>query len=120
MNILEPTGVKIKYPGDSLTSSDINAINSTVNALVDAVNEFLYSFCNANSELNDMTKKLSLASAAAAVPINRRRYGMKLRFLGPDGAWLEYLYSGTDLEESSWTSESNWSSPFDVIDGGEW
>lgn len=120
MNVLEETGVGIKSPGDPLTSSDINAINSTTNALVDVGNEFLRSFCNANSEINDMTKKLSLVDAVSAVPTKRRRYGMKIRFLGASGIWLEYIYSGDNLEDSSWTLESNWNTTFDVIDGGEW
>lgn len=120
MNILEQTGVKIKYPGDSLTSSDINAINSTTNALVGVGNEFLQDFCNVNSELNNMTRKLSLVEAATAVPVGRRRYGMKIRFLGSEGIWIEYIYNGTNLEVSSWTNENNWSTPLKVIDGGEW
>ena len=120
MNILEPTGVKPKVPGDSLTSSDINAINSTVNALVDVGNEFLQNICNSNAELNNMTRKLSLAEAVAAVPVGRRRYGLKVRFLGPSGVWLEYIYNGENLENSSWNNETNWKTPLNVIDGGEW
>ena len=120
MNVLEETGVKIKYPGDALTSSDINAINSTTNALVGVGNEFLQDFCNANAEINDMTKKLSLADAVKSVPTGRRRHGMKIRFLGASGLWLEYIYNGTNLESSSWENENNWKSPLNVIDGGEW
>lgn len=121
MNILDYTGVSTKYTGDGLSSSEVNAINSTANSLVDVANEFLKSFCNANSELNNMTRTLSLSEAAAAVPTARRQYGMKLRFLGTSGIWLEYIYNGTDLEDSSWTTNSNWGAPVDtVIDGGEW
>lgn len=120
MNILEQTGVKIKYPGDPLTSADINAINSTTNALVDVGNNYLQGFCNANSELNDMTRKLSLAEAVEAIPVDRRQYGMKVRFLGASGVWLEYIYNGATLDDSSWKSGSNWRSPLNVIDGGEW
>lgn len=120
MNILDKTGVKIKVPGDSLTSSEVNAINSTTNALVDVGNEFLQDFCNANSELNNMTQKLSLTEAINAVPVKRRRYGLKVRFYGTSENWLEYIYCGTNLENSSWSNESNWKTPYDVIDGGEW
>ena len=120
MNIISPTGVGIKSVGDPLTSADINSINSTVNADVEATNELLKCICNANSELNDFTRKLSLGEAISAVPKSRRSYGMKLTFLSSSGKYSEYIFSGNSLEDDSWNNESNWNSPFTLIDGGEW
>lgn len=120
MELLDITNVGVKYPGDSLTSSDINSINSTVNAAVGYINENLKDFCNANAELNNFERKLSLLDAVKLVPESRRRSGLKIRFLGSEGQYLEYLYKGSNTESSNWLNESNWKSPYDVVDGGEW
>lgn len=120
MDLLDITDVGIKYPGDSLTSADINSINSTVNAAVGYINENLKDFCNANAEINNFERKLSLLDAIGLVPEARRRGGLKIRFLGSENQYLEFIYKGHDVESANWFNESNWKSPYDVVDGGEW
>lgn len=120
MDLLDRTDVSNKNPGDSLTSADINSINNTVNAAVSYINENLKDFCNANAEINNYERKLTLSGAIRLVPEARRRSGLKIRFLGSEGAYSEYIYKGPDADESNWTNEDNWKSPYNIIDGGEW
>lgn len=120
MDLLDITGVSIKYPGDPLSSIDINSINTTVNAAVGYINENLKDFCNANAEINNFERKLTLSDAIRLVPEARRRSGLKIRFLGSEGQYIELIYRGSDADEANWTNESNWKSPYDVVDGGEW
>lgn len=120
MDLLDGTGVGIKTPGDSLTSTDVNDINSTINAAVTYINENLKDFCNANAEINNFERRLTLSDAIKLVPEARRRSGLKIRFLGSEGQYLEFIYKGSNPNSSNWTNESNWKSPYDVIDGGEW
>ena len=120
MDLLEPSGVGMKKLGDSLSHQDFNAVNNTVNSGVNHINEVIKDFCNINSEANDFSRKFSLNSAVLLVPSSRRRLGMKIRFLGSEGNFLEFIYKGTDTNEENWTNEDNWAAPFDIIDGGEW
>lgn len=87
MDLLDRTDVSNKNPGDSLTSADINSINNTVNAAVSYINENLKDFCNANAEINNYERKLTLSGAIRLVPEARRRSGLKIRFLGSEGAY---------------------------------
>lgn len=121
MNILTKTGVPIKTSGDGLSHQDINNINTTVNSNVDATNYLLKNFCNINDEVNDYSQTFTLSEAIEKVPENRKKLGIKIRFLNVSNTYVEYIYSGNDISSENWSNEENWSPvTFKVLDGGEW
>lgn len=123
MELLNKSGVPMKQAGDGLSHQDINAINSTANSAVEAINEqVLVNFCNVNSEINDYTKSFSLMEAIEVVPVSRRRPGIKVKFLNREGNYSEYTFSGKSavVNETDWKDLNLWSYSFNSIDGGEW
>lgn len=120
MEILNKTGVPVKYSGDGLSHKDVNAINSTVNSCVDGANYLLKNFCNINMECNDFNRVFSLSQAIEFVPENRRSPGMKIRFLDEEGLYSEYTFTSPATSSDSWGNLKNWSRSLGVIDGGEW
>ena len=123
MELLNKSGVDKKASGDGLSHQDINAINSTANSAIEAINEsVLMNFCNINSEVNDYTRSFTLLTAVKVVPKSRRRPGMKIRYLNPEGVYSEYIYTGksTVISDEEWEKELNWSISLTCLDGGEW
>lgn len=119
MNLIDKTGVPIKYPGDGLSAKEINALNITINSTVDAANVYLKDFCNANFELGDLNRQITLAEAVRAVPSDRRVFGQTIKFFSMIGSWVEYCFIGNTTGENDWLNEDNWVSG-KVMDGGEW
>ena len=123
MELLNKSGIAQKNSGDGLSHKDVNAINSTANAAVGAINDtVLMNFCNINSEVNDYARVFTLLSAVKIVPKNRRRPGLKIRYLNSEGVYSEYIYTGknTVISDEEWEREFNWSISLTNIDGGEW
>lgn len=122
MDLLNKTGVPIKYSGDGLSHKDINDINTTTNSCVDGVNYCIKDYCNINVEINDPDKTMTLKEAITLVPLSRRNFGMKVRFLDIENglSYSEYVYSGTVLGDEDWNNLNNWGSVINFIDGGEW
>lgn len=121
MNTLGKTGVSNKVSGDSLSHQDVNNINSTVNLNVDATNYLLKNFCNVNDEINDYSKIFSLEEAINQVPVNRRKPGMKIRFLDSSNIYREFIYMKSNTNQEDWINKANWMPDgVDIIDGGEW
>ena len=104
----------------SKSNTTLENILDTLSATACYINENLKDFCNANAEINNYERKLTLSGAIRLVPEARRRSGLKIRFLGSEGAYSEYIYKGPDADESNWANEDNWKSPYNIIDGGEW
>lgn len=120
MDLLNKTGVPVKNPGDGLSHKDVNNINSAVNNAVSAINLDLKNYCNINQEINNFSKRFSFSEAVDLVPISRRSLGLRLRYLGLDDKYKEFIYNLSDISPDSWSKEENWILPFDKIDGGEW
>lgn len=123
MELLNKSGVALKSSGDGLSHQDVNAINSTANLAVGAINDaVLMNFCNINSEVNDYTRSFTLSTAVKVVPKSRRRPGLKIRYLNSEGIYSEYIYTGKNsvISDEEWEREFNWSISFTSIDGGEW
>lgn len=119
-NYLNQTGVPKKGPGDGLSHKDVNAINSTLNKAVDAINRLVISDeCNVNLESGNVDQNfVDLMDAIDLVPQGRRKPGIKVIYRDPVGNWVERIWKGGD-----WTDYNNWSSPVDdivEIDGGTW
>lgn len=122
MGLISNTGVPQKQSGDGLSHKDINNINSTVNTAVNAINEDLKNFCNLNQEANNYTRSFTLKEAIKAVPIDRRKQGMKIKYLSSTGTYKEYIFclGKTTFSTEEWEDTENWMLPFNEIDGGEW
>lgn len=119
MNTIKKTGVKHKNKGDGLTSGDINSINSATNNCVDALNLMMKAECNLNIETSNPDRKYTQSEAIAAVPLDRRIKGMKLRFFNGD-YYEEITFLGDSTDESEWNDIENWGTGGTIIDGGEW
>lgn len=134
MELLEKTTVESKKPGDTISAKDINSMNETINRSVAYINTLLKKVCDINLEFGSSKRQFSLGTAVSIVPVNRRAFGMKIKFLNFEGTYSEYYYVGTSLDETSWNSEKNWAQSninltkieeeedqvVTVIDGGEW
>lgn len=122
MELLNKTGVPIKNPGDGLSHKDINAINSTVNNAIDAINLTITNYCNVNQEINDFSKTFTFLEAIKLVPVARRKSGLVVKYLSESRFYREYIfnYPGKTFTDEDWLLFDNWSLPFDQIDGGEW
>ena len=112
------TGVSQFAPGQSLSSSTMNSINSAVNNNAEIANSFLREYINPNVE-NNSTSYYTLPSVIAMVDEGRRFPGARLRFLGENG-WEEWEFDSTDI--SDWGNRGKWKNvgPSNIIDGGEW
>ena len=117
--IISKTGVATKNKGDGLSASDVNKINGTVNAVVDAINPILASYFNVNAELGT-TNTYTLSEAIRLVPNNRRGKGMEVKFLNKAGSLDSAIYYGDTTEDEEWENLDNWENSVKVIDGGEW
>ena len=120
MNTINKTGVSTKGKGDPLTAADINAINGTTNACVDAVNYLLKSVCDINQETGQYEREYTINQAILAVPTGRRRLGLKIRFLTEGRKYTEYSFIGSSTSDESWYNAGNWSIEINILDGGEW
>ena len=116
---LNKTGLSFES-GQKLSAASLAKMNDTINDLVDAVNTLLSGICDINQELRDPVRTFTLGEAIEVVSNNRRARGMKIRFLGDAGKYMEYSFIGTGLDDATWKNEENWESGPDVIDGGEW
>lgn len=103
--------------GQALKTTDLVTINDTINQLVNAVNNLMKGIYNVNIETNNF-EPLSLQDALRRTL--RRSLGMKVRFLGVEGKYIEYSYIGRDIDDSSWYDTSNWVGGLIEIDGGAW
>ena len=117
MDIIQKTGIPTKNKGDGLSSADFNKINSAVNQNVDANNLYLKSIFDANLEMGT-NRYYTLGEAVSLVPVDRRRIGFRVRFLGPSGFFDEQTFYGDSLED--WNDLSKWGHGGGIIDGGEW
>jgi hypothetical protein len=119
MDIINKTGIPTKNKGDGLSSSDVNKINSAVNQSVDVSNMYLKSVYDANLENGGTSRFYTFDEVVLLVPQNRRRIGLKIRFLMSSGFFEELVYVGDDMETTSWIDRNNWSHGGSIIDGGE-
>ena len=119
METIDKTGIPSKNKGDSLSSSDFNKINSTVNLCADASNLYLKSVFDVNLELGT-DRTYTLTEAVTLVPAGRRRIGIRVRFLSSGSFYDEQTFVGDDLESESWNDPNNWSHGGNIIDGGEY
>ena len=118
MDIIQKTGIPTKNKGDGLSSADVNKINSAVNQSVEVSNMYLKTVYDANLE-NGTDRFYTFDEVVLLVPGNRRRIGLKIRFLMSSGFFEELTYIGDDLEVGSWRDRNNWSHGGSIIDGGE-
>ena len=121
INISNGTGITQFVPGQPLGSSTMNDLNRAINSNTVVTNSFLLEYINPNVEENDYTTKYTLESLLPRIPVERRKGGSKLRFLGQNG-WEEYVYLPDKYTEESWLSTANWGGGdyAKIIDGGEW
>lgn len=117
-NIVNQTGVPQKNSGDGLTAKEMNSINSTINTEVEVGNAMLRSFFNANLELGDYGRQLTLGVAIGLVPEERKNPGMTVHYLNTEGKYVDYIFSGNDI--SNWNNTDYWTPAVTRIDGGEW
>lgn len=118
MDIINKTGIPTKNKGDGLSSTDVNKINSAVNQNVEVSNMYLKTIYDANLE-NGTNHFYTFDEVVLLVPANRRRVGLKIRFLMSSGFFEELTYVGDDLEIGSWKDHNNWCHGGSIIDGGE-
>lgn len=118
-HITNGTGINSFSPGQSLSSQDMNNINTAVNSNSRVVNDFLREYINPNVEENNFTKRYTLETVLPKVPGERRYPGVKLRFLGESG-WEEYIFASMDPND--WNKTWKWKAgdQATIIDGGEW
>lgn len=121
-DLISKTGVGPFQAGSRLSSADINAINDTLNTLVDTVNMILKGSANINLEEGSNFQKYTIQAAAEKIPESRRSYGMRLFFRDTEDRWGTHTYNGETLDDGDWTNPENWIPNADtgVIDGGEW
>lgn len=117
MDIINKTGIPSKNKGDSLSSTDFNKINSTVNLNADANNLYLKSIFDVNLEIG-LDRTYTLAEVITLVPQNRRRSGFRVRFLSSPGFYDEQIFIGDSLDD--WNDLGKWSHGGGIIDGGEY
>ena len=101
-----------------VTKNQMLAIVSKINELVAAANKQTVLEINLNQLLGDASRSFLLSEALQLSKDYVRAIGIRLRFLGKEGRYLDYSYTGTDLEESSWLDESNWCFGLSTVDGG--
>lgn len=120
-NISNGTGITQFVPGQALGSSTMNDLNRAINLNTEVTNNFLLEYINPNVEENDFTTKYTLESILPRIPIERRKGGVKLRFLGENG-WEEYVYLPGKYTIETWLNPISWGGGdyARVIDGGEW
>lgn len=105
--------------GMKLSASDLRIMNSTINALVDVVNELVMSKYDLNFEIGNFERTFTLDEAIRVVSEYRRQLGMKIRFKSPNGFYAEYSYCGETLDTEEFQNPDKWVAGIDVIDGGE-
>lgn len=133
MDLIPKTTVTPKQPGDIVTAADINSMNDTINLLVAVVNGFLRKWGDANLESGSSKRVFTLPEAALQIPLARRSVGTKLKFYVGEGAYAEYFFNGTSIDDSSWSNPDNWFASNlgavenseeegynHIIDGGVW
>ena len=120
MELLNKTRVPVKSSGDGLSHKDVNNINSAINNTVDVVNLDLINYCNINQEIKNYSKTFNFQEAVNLVPQSRRSPGLRLKYLGLDNSYKEFIFSCPSVTKENWVLEENWKLPFDNIDGGEW
>ena len=118
MDIIQKTGIPTKNKGDGLSSADFNKVNSAVNQSVEVGNMYLKTIYDANLE-NGTDRFYTFDEVVVLVPGNRRRVGLKIRFLMSSGFFEELTYVGDDLDIVSWKDRNNWCHGGSIIDGGE-
>ena len=130
MNIVEKSSV-VFNSGEALSSSKLNSIVTKENEIIDVLNKILKSFCDINQETG-LQRVYTLSQAIAIVPVSRRSFTMKIRFIENadlDGnnnliniRFAEYFYTGPmGFTNEDWLNPDNWSRDVpNIIDGGEW
>lgn len=126
MNLLEKSTVSF-LRGTALSSADLNSVVTSQNAIVDALNNILKSFCDINQETGEQ-KVYTLEQAIGLVPPSRRSFTMKIRFIenmdlaNSNIRFAEYFYTGPkNFSDEEWNTVENWSRNVPcIIDGGEW
>lgn len=128
--LLEKSGILFNG-GEALSSSKLNSIIEKENEIIDTINNILKSFCDINQETG-LQRVYSLEQAIAIVPVNRRSFTMKIRFIENADTdnnnnlinirFAEYFYTGPmGFTNDDWINPENWSKNVpNIIDGGEW
>lgn len=120
MKLIEKTGVDHKNQGSGLSSSDVNKMNSTINALVDCVNSLMKNTFNVNEEVGDYDKVYTLDKAVEVIKLSdRRSVGTVMKYRGPYG-YEEAIYSGKNVSDEAWGNIQNWGLTIKTVDGGEY
>ena len=130
MDTLEKSTVLFNS-GEALSSSKLNSMITKENEIIDSINKILKSFCDINQETG-LQKSYRLDQAIKIVPINRRSFTMKIRFIENADIdehnnlinirFAEYFYTGPmSFTTEDWENPENWSKNVpNIIDGGEW
>ena len=112
-------------PGRGITAAQLNEMINTINATVDAINFIAAGSFDVNQETQS-NNAFKLEQAINAIPENRRKLGMKVRFKKKDNdedssnnLYVEYSYMGSTLDAIEFLTVGNWTSGVDYIDGGE-
>lgn len=121
-NLLETTGIGSFLPGQKLTSETLNVLNARINELVRTTNYLLKSHINVNVEDENPNGVYTLDLVLSKVPVERRNRGIKIRFREEKtGDWVEYVYVGSNTEDTNWYKKENWIVTLsNYVDGGEW
>lgn len=102
-----------------VTKNQMETIVLKINELVAAENKRMTLEINLNQEYNNPTRVFTPDEAFRLSKDIVRAYGLRLKFLGAAGRYLEYTYLGITLDERDWLNDDNWSTGVDLVDGGE-
>lgn len=102
-----------------ITKSQMESIINKINELVRVVNKSSSLEINLNQEYNDASRRFNLEEAIILAKDIKRAIGIRLKFLGRSGRYMEYSYTGATLEDIDWTNQDNWCIIVSIVDGGE-
>lgn len=105
-------------PGRGITAAQLNEMINTINATVEAINFIASGSFDVNQETQN-NNPFTLEQAINAIPENRRKVGMKVRFKNDNNLYVEYSYLGSTIDSLEFNTLGNWTTGIDYIDGGE-
>lgn len=102
-----------------VTRNQMETIVNKINEIIVAENKRMTLEINLNQEYNDPERVFLIDEALNLSKDIMRAYGLRLRFLGTTGRYVEYSYLGSSLDEHDWLNQDNWCTGVDLVDGGE-